>query len=57
MNNPYSESLSHTTYECKYHIVFAPKFRRREIYGKIRQDIGVIIRELCNRKGVQILAA
>ena len=57
MNNPYSESLSHTTYECKYHIVFAPKFRRKEIYGKIRQDIGMIIRELCSRKGVQILAA
>lgn len=57
MNNPYSESLSHTTYECKYHIVFAPKFRRKEIYGKIRQDIGIIIRELCSRKGVQILAA
>ena len=57
MKNPYSESLSHTTWECKYHIVFAPKFRRREIYGKLRQDIGIIIRELCNRKGVQILAA
>lgn len=57
MNNPYSESLSHTTYECKYHIVFAPKYRRKEIYGKIRQDIGIILRELCSRKGVQILAA
>ena len=57
MKNPYADSLAHTTWECKYHIVFAPKFRRREIYGKIRQDIGVIIRELCNRKGVQILAA
>ncbi len=56
-NNPYSESLSHTTWECKYHIVFAPKFRRREIYGKIRQDIGIIIRDLCSRKDVKILAA
>jgi putative transposase len=57
MNNPYSESLSHTTWECKYHIVFAPKFRRREIYGKIKQDIGIILRELCKRKDVEILAA
>ena len=57
MNNPYSESLSHTTYECKYHIVFAPKFRRKEICGKLRKDIGLIIRELCKRKGVEILAA
>ena len=56
-NNPYSESLSHTTWECKYHIVFAPKFRRREIYGRLRQDIGLIIRDLCNRKDVKILAA
>ena len=42
-NNPYSESLSHTTWECKYHIVFAPKCRRKEIYGKLRQDIGMIM--------------
>ena len=56
-NNPYSESLSHTTWECKYHIVFAPKFRRREIYGRLKQDIGLIIRDLCNRKDVKILAA
>lgn len=57
MKNPYSESLSHTTWECKYHIVFAPKYRRKEIYGKLRQDIGIIIRELCKRKEVEIIAA
>ena len=56
-NNPYSESLSHTTWECKYHIVFAPKFRRREIYGRLKQDIGLIIRDLCSRKDVKILVA
>ncbi len=57
MKNPYSESLSHTTWECKYHIVFAPKYRRKEIYGKLRQDIGIILRELCKRKEVEIIAA
>ena len=57
MKNPYSESLSHPTWECKYHIVFAPKYRRKDIYGKIRQDIGMIIRELCKRKEVEIIAA
>ena len=37
-----TSSLSHTTWECKYHIVFAPKFRRKAIYGKIKRDIGII---------------
>ena len=48
-------SLSHTTWECKYHIVFAPKYRRQVIYGKIKVDIGKILRELCERKGVEII--
>ena len=52
-----TSSLSHTTWECKYHIVFAPKFRRKAIYGKIKRDIGVIIRGLCERKGVELLEA
>lgn len=51
-----TSSLSHTTGECKYHIVFAPKFRRRAIYGKIKRDIG-IIRSLCERKGVELIEA
>ena len=42
-----SESLSHTKWNCKYHIVFAPKYRRQEIYGKIKADIGQILRKLC----------
>lgn len=50
-------SLSHTTWECKYHIVFAPKFRRKVIYGKIKKDIGVILRALCERKGVELIEA
>ena len=52
-----NNSLAHTTWNCKYHIVFAPKYRRRAIYGKIRADIGRIIRKLCERKGVNIIEA
>ena len=47
-------SLSHSKWNCKYHIVFAPKYRRQIIYGKIYKDIGVIIRKLCEQKGVEI---
>lgn len=50
-------SLSHTKWECKYHIVFAPKFRRKEIYGKIRTDIGQILRQLCRQKEVEVIEA
>ena len=52
-----NNSLAHTTWNCKYHIVFALKYRRRAIYGKIRADIGRIIRKLCERKGVNIIEA
>jgi putative transposase len=52
-----SQSLSHTTCKCKYHIVFAPKYRRQIIYGKYKQSIGEILRELCERKGVEIIKA
>ena len=50
-------SLSHTRWNCKYHIVFIPKYRRKEIYGKLRSDIGQIIRQLCTYKGVDIIEA
>ena len=50
-------SLAHTTWNCKYHIVFAPKYRRQAIYGKYKVSIGQIIRELCERKGVEIIEA
>ena len=49
-----NSSLAHTKWNCKYHIVFAPKYRRQIIYGKIKADIGSILRKLCERKGVQI---
>ena len=52
MNN--NNSLSHTKWNCKYHIVFAPKFRRKVAYGKLREDIGKIIRMLCERKDVNL---
>lgn len=44
-------SLEHTRWRCQYHIVSAPKYRRMEIYGQIKQDIGVILRKLCQQKG------
>lgn len=50
-------SLSHTKWRCKYHIVFAPKYRRQIIYGKIKSDIGKILRDLCVRKKVEIIEA
>ena len=52
-----TNSLSHTTWECKYHLVFAPKYRRRIIYGELRKEIGEILRELCARKGIEIIEA
>ena len=50
-------SLSHTRWNCKYHIVFIPKYRRKAIYGKLRGDIGQILRQLCEYKGVEIIEA
>lgn len=52
-----NNSLSHTTWNCKYHIIFAPKYRRQVIYGKIKGDIGQILRKLCEFKGVEIIEA
>lgn len=50
-------SLTHTRWNCKYHIVFIPKYRRKEIYGKIKADIGKILRKLCEYKEVEIIEA
>ena len=50
-------SLTHCKYECKYHIVFAPKFRRQVIYGKLKTEIGKILRKLCEYKKIEILEA
>ena len=52
-----TNSLAHTKWECKYHIVFAPKYRRQIIYGKIKSDIGQMLRKLCEYKGIEILEA
>ena len=52
-----TSSLAHTTWNCKYHIVFAPKYRRQVIYGKIKVDIGNMLRKLCEYKGVEIIEA
>ena len=50
-------SLSHTKWNCKYHIVFTPKYRRKAIFGKIRSDIGKYLRRLCEYKGIEIIEA
>ena len=52
-----SKSLAHTKWNCKYHIVFAPKYRRQVIYGQLKKDIGEILRKLCGYKEVEILEA
>ena len=49
-----NNSLAHTRWNCKYHIIFAPKYRRQVIYGKIKQDVGQILRKLCEHKKVEI---
>ena len=55
MNKSSKNSLAHTKWECKYHIVFAPKFRRQITYGKIKADIGKILINLRERKGIEII--
>jgi len=49
------ESLAHVRWECKYHVVIIPKYRRKVIYGRLKKQIGVILRELCRQKGITIL--
>ena len=51
------KSTAHSKYRCQYHIVFAPKYRRKEIYGTLKRDIGEILRKLCEQKGVEIIEA
>ena len=51
------KTTAHSSYRCEYHIVFAPKYRRKVIYGEIKADIGVILRKLCNELKVEILEA
>ena len=49
------DTLSHVRWECKYHVVIIPKYRRKIIYGKLRQRIGPILRDLCKQKGVELV--
>ena len=51
------KSTAYSKYRCQYHIVFAPKYRRKEIYGQLRRDIGEILRRLSEQKGVEIIEA
>ena len=52
-----TNSLSHTKWNCRYYVVFAPKYRRQVIYGKLRLEIGKILRQLCAYKGDEIIEA
>jgi len=49
------KSLAHTVWECKYHVVWVPKKRRKVVYGILRQEIGTLLRKLCEYKGVELL--
>ena len=49
------QSLAHVRWECKYHVVFVPKYRKKVIYGRTRKQIGRILRQLCRQKGVEII--
>ena len=51
------KSTAHSRYRCQYHIVFAPKYRRKTIYGQLKRDIGEILRTLCKQKNVEIIEA
>ena len=51
------ESLSHVRWDCKYHIVIVPKYRQKVLYGKLKRDLGEILRDLCRQKGVDLLDA
>ena len=48
-------SLTHTVWECKYHIVWIPKGRRKAMYGKLREEIGAILAKLCSYKGIEVI--
>ena len=48
-------SLSHVRWDCKYHVVFVPKYREKKLYGKFRTRVGEILRDLCRQRGVELL--
>ena len=49
------QSLSHVRWDCKYHVVFVPKYRKKVLYGKIRKGVGVILQDLCRQRGVELV--
>ena len=49
------QSLSHVKWECKYHVVIIPKYRRKVLYGRMRKEVGAILRELCRQRGIELL--
>jgi putative transposase len=49
------QSLSHVRWDCKYHVVIAPKYRQKVFYGKFRGKVGAILRELCRQRGVELI--
>jgi putative transposase len=49
------ESLSHVRWDCKYHVVIVPKYRKRSLYGKVKRQMGEILRDLCRQRGVELL--
>jgi len=50
-----TQSLSHVSWECKYHIVWVPKYRRKVLYGNLRRRLGEILKDLCRQKGVELV--
>ena len=49
------QSLSHVRWECKYHVVIIPKYRKRKLYGKFKRHVGEIIKDLCRQRGVELI--
>ena len=49
------ESLSHVKWECKYHVIFIPKYRKKVLYGRLRKQVGAILRNLCRQRGVELI--
>ena len=49
------ESLSHVRWECKYHVVIIPKYRKKALFGPLKRKVGVILRDLCRQRGVELL--
>ena len=50
-----SQSLAHTKWECKYHVVWIPKYRRKKLFGELRKELGPVLRELAKQKGSEII--